>query len=35
MGWVLARSPDADVAQGVQVLVDNGYDPGAIDPVEH
>lgn len=35
VGWVLARLPDADVAQGVQVLVDNGYDPGAIDPVEH
>lgn len=34
LGWVLAKSPKADFAAGVQVLVDNGYDPGAIAPVE-
>lgn len=34
VGWVLAKSPEADSAEGVQVLVDNGYAPGAIAPVE-
>lgn len=34
LGWVLAKSPQADSAAGVQVLVDNGYAPGAIAPVE-
>ena len=34
VGWVLAKSPEADSAAGVQVLVDNGYAPGAIEPVE-
>ncbi|MGQ0611454.1 MAG: lipocalin family protein [Paracoccaceae bacterium] len=34
LGWVLARSPGADPAAGVQVLVDNGYVPAAIAPVE-
>jgi lipocalin len=34
IGWVLARSPDAKVAQGVQVLVDNGYNLAANAPVE-
>lgn len=34
LGWVLAKSPEADSAAGVQVLVDNGYVPAAIAPVE-
>ena len=37
VGWVLAKEakPDAAAyAAGVQVLVDNGYAPGAIAPVE-
>jgi lipocalin len=38
VGWVLAkvaRPDEAALAAGVQVLVDNGYDPGAIARVEH
>jgi len=38
VGWVLAKVADpgeAAIAAGVQVLVDNGYDPGAIARVEH
>ena len=37
VGWVLAQVPEPDVAAyeaGVKVLVDNGYVPGAIAPVE-
>ena len=37
VGWVLAKVPQPDAAAyaaGVQVLVDNGYAPGAIAPVE-
>ena len=38
VGWVLTKAADpgsAVIAAGVQVLVDNGYDPAAIAPVEH
>lgn len=34
VGWVLAKSPDADSALGVEVLIGNGYAPKAISLVE-
>jgi apolipoprotein D and lipocalin family protein len=32
VGWVLAKTPDADPAAGIGILQDNGYAPRAITP---